>query len=295
MTRLDDAEIGFPAWVFGMSRYVFLDDGRIVCVVTRDAVDALHLLDPRSGALEPLDLAWTAYSTNALAAGEGRVVYAAASPVTPPTLVALDVATGREELLRRSLEIDLERDVDLGAARDRVSDRRRRRPPTPSTTRPTSAEWEGPPGERPPLRVICHGGPTGHTDTHLVPRRPVLHAAWDRRRRRQPPRQHGIRTRVPPAARRPVGRDRLARLRCRGALPRRARRCRSCAHVGRGRERRRLRRPLRADVRAARVRRRRQPLRRRGRGGARARHAQVRVALHGLVDRPLSGAGRSLP
>ena len=92
-----------------MSRYVFLDDGRIACVVTRNAVDALHLLDPRSGALEPLDLDWTGYSTNALAAGAGRVVYSAASPVMPPTLVALDVATGREEVLRRSLEVDLER------------------------------------------------------------------------------------------------------------------------------------------------------------------------------------------
>ena len=167
LTQLDDAEIGFPAWVFGMSRYVFLDDGRIACVVTRDAVDALHLLDPRSGGLEPLDLEWTEYSTNALAAGAGRVVYSAASPVMPPTLVALDVATGREELLRRSLEVDLERAS--------ISVPRAIEFPTGDGATahafyypPVSAEWEGPPDERPPLRVICHGGPTAHSDTHLA-------------------------------------------------------------------------------------------------------------------------------
>ena len=166
LTQLADAEVGFPAWVFGMSRYVFLDDGRIACVVTRDAVDALHLLDPRSGALEPLDLDWTGYSTNALAAGAGRLVYAAASPVKPPTLVALDVATGREEVLRRSLEVDLERAS--------ISVPRAIEFPTGDGATahafyypPTSAEWEGPPGEQPPLRVICHGGPTAHSDPHL--------------------------------------------------------------------------------------------------------------------------------
>ena len=167
LTRLDDAEIGFPAWVFGMSRYVFLDDGRIACVVTREASDALHVLDPRSGALEPLDLEWTSYSTNALAAGAGRLVYSAASPVTPVTLVALDVATGREEPLRRSLDVDLDpASISVPRAIEFPTD-------DGAAARafyypPASAEWEGPPNERPPLRVICHGGPTSHTAPHLA-------------------------------------------------------------------------------------------------------------------------------
>jgi dipeptidyl aminopeptidase/acylaminoacyl peptidase len=32
---------------------------------------------------------------------------------------------------------------------------------------PTSAEWQGPADERPPLRVICHGGPTSHSGPAL--------------------------------------------------------------------------------------------------------------------------------
>src|SRR5712691_8426800 len=32
---------------------------------------------------------------------------------------------------------------------------------------PTNAEWEGLEDERPPLRVICHGGPTDHSSPQL--------------------------------------------------------------------------------------------------------------------------------
>jgi hypothetical protein len=37
LTRLEDGEIGYPSWAFAMTRYAFLEDGRIACVVTRRA------------------------------------------------------------------------------------------------------------------------------------------------------------------------------------------------------------------------------------------------------------------
>src|SRR5205823_2515177 len=95
-------------WVFGMSRYAFLDDGRIACVVTRRAVDSFQLLDPASGTLEEAGLGWTTFSSTALASSGGGVVFAAGSPTEPMTLVRYDAATGREEVLRRSLEVDLD-------------------------------------------------------------------------------------------------------------------------------------------------------------------------------------------
>ena len=71
LTSLEGAELGFPAWVFAMSSYAFLDDGRIACIVTRDAVESLELLDPARGTLESAGLEWTAYSASAFAAGGG--------------------------------------------------------------------------------------------------------------------------------------------------------------------------------------------------------------------------------
>jgi dipeptidyl aminopeptidase/acylaminoacyl peptidase len=169
LTSLQDGELGYPSWVFGMHHYAFLDDGRIACVVTRRAVDSLELLDPLTGRLEPAGLDWTAYNATALAAGDGKLVFAATSPTEAETLVAWDPATGREERLRRSL------DVELAAAS--VSVPRAIEFPTGDGAvahafyyPPTSADHTGPDEERPPLRVVCHGGPTGHTSPQLSPK-----------------------------------------------------------------------------------------------------------------------------
>jgi dipeptidyl aminopeptidase/acylaminoacyl peptidase len=169
LTALEDGELGYPPWVFAMRRYAFLGDGRIACVVTREAVDSLELLDPRTGRLEPAGLDWTAYDTTALAAGDGRLVFGAASPIEPLTLVEWDPATGSEARLRRSLDVELDR---AGISVPRAIEF-----PTGDGGvahaffyPPASAEDEGPAEERPPLRVVCHGGPTGHTMPYLAPK-----------------------------------------------------------------------------------------------------------------------------
>ena len=166
LTELADGEIGFPAWVFAMRRYAFLDDGLIACVVTRDAVDSLELLHPEGRRLRSADLRWTSYSPTALGAGAGRLVFAAASPAEATTLEAWDPATGREERLRASPDADLD---PAGVSRPRAIEF----PTGDGGTAhaffypPASAEFEGPEGERAPLRVICHGGPTSHSSPAL--------------------------------------------------------------------------------------------------------------------------------
>jgi dipeptidyl aminopeptidase/acylaminoacyl peptidase len=162
LTELRGAEIGVPAWVFGMRRYAFVDGGRVACVVTRAAADSLELLDLASGRLEPLELEWTEYGTTTLAADGGRLVFAASSPVTPLTLVVLDPGTGREERVRASF------DGELAAAA--VSVPRALQFATADGAAahafyypPASVDADGDAGERPPLRVVCHGGPTAHS------------------------------------------------------------------------------------------------------------------------------------
>jgi dipeptidyl aminopeptidase/acylaminoacyl peptidase len=164
LTSLDDAEIGGPAWVFGTKRYAFLGDGRIACVVTRRAADALHVLE--DGSLRDLGLGWTAVSSTALAADGSRVVFAAGSPTQASTLVSYDVNEGREQLLRRSLELELDpatisvpRAIEFPTA-DGVNAHAFYYPPSnPGVERPQD--------EAPPLQVTCHGGPTAHVAPHL--------------------------------------------------------------------------------------------------------------------------------
>jgi dipeptidyl aminopeptidase/acylaminoacyl peptidase len=131
-------------------------------VVTHDAVESLELLDPSSGAFESAELEWTSISMSTLAAGDGRVVFAGASPTEPMTLISFDPASGGEEILRRSFDVELDR-ASLSVPRAIEF------PTGDGATAhafyypPANADYEGPADELPPLRVICHGGPTAHT------------------------------------------------------------------------------------------------------------------------------------
>ena len=168
LTALEDGEIGVPAWVFGTRRYAFLGDGRIACVVTRAAVDSLELLDPETGELEPAGLSWTSYDPTTLAADGSRVVFSASSPTEPGTVVVWDAASGDETVLHRVVDLSLD-------PADVPSPRAIEFPTTDGATAhafyypPTNTGSEGPADERPPLKVVCHGGPTGHRSPELTP------------------------------------------------------------------------------------------------------------------------------
>jgi dipeptidyl aminopeptidase/acylaminoacyl peptidase len=92
----------------------------------------------------------------------GRVLCFAASPTESSALVRLDPATGEIEMLRRSSEAE----VDAGY----LSTPQAIEFPTENGLTahafyypPKNPDFTAPAGERPPLMVISHGGPTGAT------------------------------------------------------------------------------------------------------------------------------------
>jgi dipeptidyl aminopeptidase/acylaminoacyl peptidase len=156
-----EAELAPPQWVHGIRTYVFLQDGRIALVVTRRAVESLELLDPRTGALQPLDLPYTGYTAWSLANRGNTIVTVAASPTEGPAVVTIDAASGHVDVVRRSMtaEIDerfvsgpepIEYDTEDGTAYGFYY-------------APTNPDYEPVDGELPPLIVWVHGGPTAHT------------------------------------------------------------------------------------------------------------------------------------
>ena len=165
LTR-EEAELGYPQWVFDLTRYAFLADGRIACVFTRAAVDSLELLDPKSGKLESVDLPHSSYYSPSLRSHGNRLVFAAASPMEPSAVVAFDVDSGKAEVIRRSTELELDeryisvaQPVDFEGA-DGLTSHGFYFPPT-------NPDYEGPPDELPPLVVSVHGGPTSHVSNAL--------------------------------------------------------------------------------------------------------------------------------
>jgi dipeptidyl aminopeptidase/acylaminoacyl peptidase len=162
----EEAELGYPQWVFDLSRYAFLDDGRIACIFTRAAVDGLELLDPQSGKLERLDLPYSSYSSPSLRSHGNRLVFPASSPTDPAAVIELELDSGDRNVLRRSTEVELDgRYISMAQAVD-----------FPGTDglvshgfyyAPLNPEYTGPPDELPPLVVLVHGGPTAHVATAL--------------------------------------------------------------------------------------------------------------------------------
>ena len=165
LTR-EEAELGYPQWVFDLSRYAFLADGRIACIFTRAAIDGLELLDPLSGRLEPLELPYTSYSSPSLQSHGTRLVFPASTPTEPAAVIELDVDSGDRKVLRRSTEMNLDeryisvaRPVDFPGADGLISHGFYYAPANP--------DFSGPDDERPPLVVLVHGGPTAHVTPSL--------------------------------------------------------------------------------------------------------------------------------
>jgi dipeptidyl aminopeptidase/acylaminoacyl peptidase len=162
----EEAELGYPQWVFDLSRYTFLADGRIACTFTRAAIDGLELFDPASGRLERIDLPYSSFYSASLRSHGSRLLFPAGSPTEPAAVVELDLDTRRTEILRRSTELELDdryisvaKAVDFPGADGLMSHG--------FYYAPTNPEYTAPEGELPPLVVFVHGGPTAHVTNAL--------------------------------------------------------------------------------------------------------------------------------
>jgi dipeptidyl aminopeptidase/acylaminoacyl peptidase len=152
-----EAEFGEPQWVFGASTYAFESAGRLVCARTRRSKYHLAALDTATLRLEEIETPYT--DMGSVRAAPGRALFLAGSPTESWSVVLLDLKTRRFEVLRRSGETG----VDPGY----VSIRQAIEFPTEGGRTayaffyaPRNKDFAAPAGERPPLIVMSHGGPT---------------------------------------------------------------------------------------------------------------------------------------
>ncbi len=162
---LAEAEFGRPQWVFGMRTYAFLPDGRIAAIYSRQGFDNLALLE--DGRWRPLNLPYTAFHPQ-LAAWGKRLAFIAAGPTEPASLVAFDPDSGEASIQRRSFDVELDR-AFMSAPRHIAFPTEGGQTAYAIFYPPASAEFQGPPGERPPLIVISHGGPTAQAQARFDP------------------------------------------------------------------------------------------------------------------------------
>ena len=159
-----EAEFGRPQWVFGVPTFGFRDAETIVCSYTRDGMWTLAQVDLHSGTAQAIDLPYTSVAD--VHVDGDRVVFVGGSPTIPAELVLVDLATGHHTVLRRSSKIDVS---DTCLSRPRSLDYRTRDGADAHALfyPPRNDDFAAPPGERPPLIVVSHGGPTGSASSAL--------------------------------------------------------------------------------------------------------------------------------
>jgi dipeptidyl aminopeptidase/acylaminoacyl peptidase len=163
------AEFGLPQWSLGSSTYAFAGADRIVCAYSRSGLGHLAVLDLATATLAPIETPFT--ELGSVRADGDRVVFRAGAPDPPASVVALDLASGKHAVLKKSTDI-------LDRAQPRIADYLTRVetvefPTTGGRTAfglfypPYNPDYASGAGERPPLLVKCHGGPTASASSTL--------------------------------------------------------------------------------------------------------------------------------
>jgi dipeptidyl aminopeptidase/acylaminoacyl peptidase len=159
-----EAEFGLPQWVFGMSTYGFADRDRILCTYTQNGISHLATLDLTSRELAPISCPYT--SIAGLQVTHGQAAFVGGSATEPSAIVRFDLASQTFEALQRASELAI--DPSYLSAPDAIEF------PTENGLTayalyyaPKNRDYTAPTGERPPLLVKSHGGPTASTSASL--------------------------------------------------------------------------------------------------------------------------------
>ena len=148
-----DAEFGVPQWGLATSTYGFASE------------HFANLYTDRME-LETVPTPFTEITRSGMCVGAGRVVFGAGSPTMAPTLMAHDLRTSSTEVLRNSNAVSI--DEGYLSVPEPIEF-----PTGGGVTAhaffypPANRDYSAPEGERPPLVVLVHGGPTAAASSTL--------------------------------------------------------------------------------------------------------------------------------
>ncbi|WP_426340440.1 prolyl oligopeptidase family serine peptidase [Pseudoduganella sp. S-14] len=152
------AEFATPHWTFGNSLYGFGANGDIVCSYIEQGVSKLACLHAGSTVLAPIATPYQ--EIRELRVGDGYVVALAGSPTIASEIACIDLASGACEVLERSIAelpalgyLSVPESISYPSAGARTA--------YAFFYPPANQDVHAPQGEKPPVIVVSHGGPTG--------------------------------------------------------------------------------------------------------------------------------------
>ncbi|MGW8226278.1 MAG: prolyl oligopeptidase family serine peptidase, partial [Anaerolineales bacterium] len=155
-----EAEFGLPQWVFGMSTYAFESPKQIICTYSQNGNSHLVRLDTET--LEPEEIETRYNYISSIKAAPGLVLFVAGSPTQKISVVLRNLVDGSEEVLRYSSESEIDpgytsipQEIEIPTTGGKEAHA--------FYYPPQNKDFTAPQGEKPPLLVMSHGGPTGAT------------------------------------------------------------------------------------------------------------------------------------
>ena len=159
-----EAEFGKPQWTFSMVTYAFVSPTRVAATYTQEGQWKLAMIDVYTKQFHPIDLA--VQPLESIKANANAIYFVGGSTVEPAAVLRL--RESQLEVLRSSTTEQIPREwISVAEA---VTFNVKDRAVHGFYYRPTNPEAQAPPGEKPPLIVITHGGPTGATTDVLDPK-----------------------------------------------------------------------------------------------------------------------------
>ena len=177
ITRGDD-ELGLPQWVFAQSSYAFIDASRILAYRKTGDKNSLVILQAEAPHRQ-LTLTTPQDSFSSLAANTEQIAFIGASSELFPAviqhrslsaLIAQDRPAADFHTVKTSASLAIAPGY-LSRAQSLQFKNRHGQTVYANYYAPANADYRPADNERPPLIVICHGGPTGCASTVLDPRK----------------------------------------------------------------------------------------------------------------------------
>jgi dipeptidyl aminopeptidase/acylaminoacyl peptidase len=153
-----NAEFGAPQWAFGQRFYDFASPDELVCVYAEKGGSRLGVVDLDTGHGRNIELLYTSLS-NVQVSGRKAALYAASATLAERVLV-VDLDTHSQEVVKVSNRAHIDskyfsvpKPIDFPTEGGLTAHA--------NYYPPQNHDYQALDGERPPLIVQCHGGPTG--------------------------------------------------------------------------------------------------------------------------------------
>jgi dipeptidyl aminopeptidase/acylaminoacyl peptidase len=159
-----EAEFAVPQWSFRECNYDFVNKDSILAIYRQKGLAYIALININEKSLETLELPYTDFDS--IVSNENKPWFLAASSTQFPSIIEYDIQQKKISVLRKANNLNIdEKNISIGEFLTF---------PVGNNNnahaffyRPENKDFIGLDGEKPPLIVVSHGGPTGESHNGL--------------------------------------------------------------------------------------------------------------------------------